>query len=173
MKTSEVRAYLVNIPSLKNGHHEFEFEINDGFFTRFEDSLVEKGSGQCHMELKKTETMMTLEFELNVGVELVCDRSLDTFIFPIKEKHELMVKFGEQDEELSDELLVLGRETQTFDTAPYLHEFICLAIPMKKLHPRYDGQETPELIYQTEVTEEETNETIDPRWEALKKLSNK
>jgi uncharacterized protein len=117
--------------------------------------------------------MMTLTFDLNVGVELVCDRSLDTFIFPIEEKHELMVKFGEVDEELSDELLVISRETQTLDTAPYLYEFISLAIPMKKLHPRYEGQDTPELIYQTEVTEEESGEKIDPRWEALKKLSNK
>jgi len=173
MKTSEVRAYLVNIPSLKNGRHEFEFEINDGFFARFEDSLVERGNGQCRMELKKTETMMTLTFALNVGVELVCDRSLDTFIFPIEEKHELMVKFGEVNEELSDELLVISRDTQTLDTAPYLYEFISLAIPMKKLHPRYEGQDTPELIYQTEVTEEDSKETIDPRWEALKKLSNK
>lgn len=173
MKKSEARAYLVNIPSLKNGHHEFDFEINDAFFAWFEESLVEKGDGQCRMELKKTETMMTLVFELNAGVELICDRSLDPFIFPIKEKHELMVKFGEVDEVLSDVLLVISRDTQTLDMAPYLYEFISLAIPMKKLHPRYDGQDTPELIYQSEVTDEETNDTIDPRWEALKKLSNK
>jgi uncharacterized metal-binding protein YceD (DUF177 family) len=44
---------------------------------------------------------------------------------------------------------------------------------MKKLHPRYDGQETPDLIYQTEVTEDESEEDIDPRWAELKKLSNK
>ena len=173
MKSSEVRAYLVNIPSLKNGQHEFDFEINDGFFAHFEDSLVEKGKGHCRMELKKTDTMMTMDFEFDLSVELVCDRSLDIFHFPIEEKHELIVKFGEHDEELSEDLLVISRETQIFDTAPYLYEFINLAIPMKKLHPRYDGVETPDLIYQSEVTEDESEEEIDPRWAELKKLSNK
>ena len=117
--------------------------------------------------------MMTMDFEFDLGVELVCDRSLDTFTFPIKEKHELIVKFGEHDEELSEDLLVISRETQTFDTAPILYELINLAIPMKKLHPRYDGQESPDLIYQTEITEDEGEEEIDPRWAELKKLSNK
>ena len=163
----------MNIPSLKNGHHEFDFEIRDSFFESFEDSLVTKGNGHCRMDLKKTETMMTMDFEFDLGVELVCDRSLDTFTFPIKEKHELIVKFGEHDEELSEDLLVISRETQTFDTAPILYELINLAIPMKKLHPRYDGQESPDLIYQTEITEDEGEEEIDPRWAELKKLSNK
>lgn len=163
----------MNIPSLKNGHHEFDFEIKDSFFASFEDSLVTKGNGHCRMDLKKTETMMTMDFEFDLGVELVCDRSLDAFTFPIKEKHELIVKFGEHDEELSEDLLVISRDAQTFDTAPLLYEFINLAIPMKKLHPRYDGQDTPDLIYQTEVTEDESEEDIDPRWAELKKLSNK
>jgi uncharacterized protein len=173
MKTSEARTYLVNIPSLKNGDHEFNFEINDAFFGHFENSLVEKGNGHCRMELKKNDTMMTMNFEFDTEVELVCDRSLDTFTFAIEEKHELIVKFGEHDEELSEDLLVIARDTQIFDTAPYLLEFINLAIPMKKLHPRYDGVETPDLIYQSEVTEEESEEGIDPRWAVLKKLSNK
>lgn len=173
MKTSEARDFLVNIPSLKNGQHEFQYEIKNSFFERFEGDLVEKGAGNCGLVLKKSETMMQLAFELDLQVELICDRSLEPFQFPIKEKHELIVKFGEQDEELSEDLIVINRDTQTFDVAPYLYEFIGLNIPMKKLHPKFEGQESPDLIYQSEADEEESEETIDPRWEALKKLSNK
>ncbi|MEQ9229186.1 MAG: DUF177 domain-containing protein [Cyclobacteriaceae bacterium] len=172
MKTSEARDFLVNIPSLKNGEHEFHHEIKNSFFERFDGDLVEKGNGKSHLVLKKSETMMQLAFELDLKVELICDRSLEPFQFPIKENHELIVKFGDHDEELSEDLIVINRETQTFDVAPYLYEFIGLSIPMKKLHPKFEGQESPTLVYQTE-TEEETSEEVDPRWEALKKLSNK
>ncbi len=171
MKPSEVREFLVNIPSLKNGLHEFQFEINDKFFDRFERALVEKGSGACILSLKKSETMMQLRFGFAVEVELVCDRSLDKFLFPIEKEQDLMIKFGEVEEELSEDLVVISKDTQTFDVAPYILEFISLSVPMKKLHPRYEGKDSPDMIYQSEP-KEETDE-VDPRWEVLKKLRNK
>lgn len=174
MKKREARAYLVNLPGLKNGNHEFLYEIHDAFFEGQEGSLVEKGSGQCRMEMKKSDTMMQMAFELDLVVELICDRSLDPFDFPIKERHEMIVKFGESYEELSEDLLVISRDAQTFDVAPHLNEFIQLAIPMKKLHPRYADEESPDLVYQSGGDNEEEQDTpVDPRWEALKKLSNK
>ncbi|MCP4460328.1 MAG: DUF177 domain-containing protein [Cytophagales bacterium] len=170
MKRSEQRVFQVNIPSLKLGHHQFQYEINDEFFGQFENSLVDKGNGKVELNLKLSETMMVLDFNLDLKVELVCDRSLDTFSYPIKTQEELIVKFGEENEELSEELIVISEDTQLLDVAPYIQEYIGLSIPMKKLHPRYDGKETPPLIYQTEVNEEESKDEIDPRWEALKKL---
>ena len=160
----------MNIPSLKIGHHQFRYEINDEFFSQFDNSLVDKGSGIVVLELKLSETMMVLDFNLDLEVELVCDRSLDTFSYPIKKKEELIVKFGVENEELSEDLVVIADNVQLFDVAPYIQEYIGLSIPMKKLHPRYDGQESPTLIYQSEVNEEESEDVIDPRWEALKKL---
>ena len=170
MKRSEQRVFQVNIPSLEIGQHEFQYEITDAFFEQFGDSLVDKGNGICYLDLKMTETMMVLDFSLDLGVELICDRSLDTFQFPIKKKEELIIKFGEKNEELSEDLVVISEGTQTLDVAPYIHEYTSLSIPMKKLHPRYEGQDTPPLVYQTEVDKEESQEEIDPRWEVLKKL---
>jgi uncharacterized protein len=170
MKKSEQRTFQVNIPSLKIGQHQFQYEITNAFFDQFEESLVDKGKGMCTLNLKLTETMMVLDFDLDLEVELICDRSLDTFHYSIVKKEELIVKFGEQDEELSEDLVVIADNTQLLDVAPYINEYIGLLIPMKKLHPRYNGQDTPPLVYQTEVDEEESREEIDPRWEALKKL---
>lgn len=170
MKSSVARDFAVNIPSLKNGEHEFHFEINKGFFDQFEGDLVEDGNGTCKLGLKKTDNMMQLSFELQLSVKLTCDRSLEPFDFPIEKSHELIVKFGEEDEELSEDLIVINWNTQILDISPYLFEFIGLSIPMKKLHPKYEGQETPDLVYQSEIEADEHNEEIDPRWAALKKL---
>ena len=170
MKRSEQRVFQVNIPSLKIGQHQFQYEITDEFFAQFEEGLVDRGNGGVKLDLKLSETMMILGFNLDLEVELICDRSLDTFRFPIKKKEELIVKFGETNEELSEDLVVIADNVQLFDVAPYIQEYIGLSIPMKKLHPRYDGQDTPPLIYQSEADEEGSGEVIDPRWEALKKL---
>lgn len=172
MNAKEARDFLVNIPSLKNGEHDFHYEIKKSFFERFEGDLVNDGNGNCIMSLKKSETMMQLQFNLDLILKLICDRSLEPFDFPLKKKHELIIKFGETEEELSEDLIVIPREAQTLDVAPFIYEFIGLDIPMKKLHPKYEGLETPDLIYQTEIEEDEESDEIDPRWEALKKLSN-
>ena len=148
MKKSVDRIYGVNIPSLKNGEHELHFEIRDAFFEAWENEELKEGSGECLLGLKKSETMMQLTFELDLKVRLVCDRSLESFDFPIKMSPELIVKFGEHDEEMSEDLIVIQRDTQIFNIAPYLHEFISLSIPMKKLHPKFDGQDSPDMVYQ-------------------------
>jgi uncharacterized protein len=169
MKPKELRAFQVNIASLKNGHHPFDFEIDDAFFEHFGADLVEKGRGTCHLDLKKSETMLVFDFDLDVTVELVCDRSLDPFDYRVQRKEEMVVKFGLEAGELSDDVIVMDRETSQLNVAEWLHEYIGLGIPMKKLHPRYEGQETPDLVYQTGDAGDDGSET-DPRWEALKKL---
>jgi hypothetical protein len=60
---------------------------------------------------------------------------------------------------------------QQWDLAPYIRDFIGVAIPMKKLHPRFDEEESPDLIFQTQTSvETEDDNNTDPRWDALKKL---
>ena len=170
MTKRESRDFQLNIPSLKNGTHEFQFEINDAFFSHFEHSLVEKGTGKCLLSLKKSETMMVLNFEFDLSIELTCDRSLDLFDFPIAKEEKLIIKFGEESQEVNEDLVVLSYDEQILDLAPHILEFISLSIPMKKLHPRFEGEESPDLIYQTEGEEEESGDEIDPRWAALKDL---
>jgi uncharacterized protein len=169
MKPKELRAFQVNIASLKNGQHQFEFGIDDAFFEHYGAEFVEKGRGTCRLDLKKSETMLVFDFDLDVTVELVCDRSLDPFDYQVQRKEEMVVKFGVEAGELSDDVLVIDRETSQINVADWLHEYIGLGLPMKRLHPRYEGQESPDLVYQTGVTDDDENET-DPRWEALKKL---
>ena len=144
------------------------------FFELFEDSIIEKGKGTCHLELMKEETMMTADFQIDAEVELICDRSLEPFMFPIKKSENLLIKFGEEDVELGDEIISIHRDTQSLNIAQNIFEYLTISIPMKKLHPKFEGEEeTDELIYSSDdfVEEEEENEeTLDPRWEALRNL---
>jgi len=162
----------IDIYKLSDGKHSFEFEFDSSFFKLFEDSIVENGAGNINVVLDKTPTMITLNFHLEGEVELVCDRSLDNFMFTINKEREVRLKYGDHQEELSEDLFLISTNTQKIDVGQFVYEFISLAIPMKKLHPRYENDvDTDEMVFFSDDNEEDTsNEGIDPRWNELKKL---
>ena len=86
--------------------------------------------------------------------------------------------YGEEDMEIDDEIEMISRNRQGINVGQYIYEFIGTAIPMKKLHPRYNkGEENNEeqLIYSSandRSAAEDDRGGIDPRWEALKKLKD-
>lgn len=180
MIKSPLKQFEIDIQGLSDTQHSFEYSFNEKFFEAFENSLVEKGQGSVHLDLLKTETMMTLDFSIKGTVELTCDRSLQLFDYPVDIKETLIVKFGDEDAELDDEIIVIQRDTQKFNVAQFIYEYISVAIPMKKLHPDFrteedeSEQEYGSIIYQSpEVDQpEKSNDEVDPRWEALKKLRN-
>jgi uncharacterized metal-binding protein YceD (DUF177 family) len=121
-----------------------------------------------------------LHFHIIGSVELICDRTLEPFDFPLDIEQKLILKYGEADEELTDEIEIISRNTQQINVAQYIYEFIGLAIPMKKLHPTLalaDYQENEEgiLVYSSETSgpedeKESSTEATDPRFDILKKL---
>jgi uncharacterized metal-binding protein YceD (DUF177 family) len=165
--------FYINIVSLKNGTHEFEYSIEDWFFAEYPNSIIEKGNGNVHLQLEKSETMMQLDFHLDVEIELQCDVSLDVFQHPIKIDRRIILKFGEEDKEMSEDVHVIDREKAGINVANFIFEFASVEVPMKKVHPRLRDQERPALItYSEEDSEKDETASIDPRWEALKKLKN-
>ena len=170
-----LRDFDIDIFRLGNKLEEFEFEFEDQFFENFDNSLISKGNGSVHLTINKTNTLMELKFDINGTIGLVCDRSLEPFDFDFRSHRELIIKFGETDEELSDEIAMIHWDTQRINVAQYIYEFIGLEVPMKKLHPKFSNEEDDveeELIYQSKEKETKKEE-IDPRWEALKGLKNK
>lgn len=85
-----------------------------------------------------------------------------------------MFKYGEEAQEISDEIMIITQDQVSLDLGQFIYEFIALSIPIKKIHPslRTDDEDESEfkMIYSTSVDEEETPEETDPRWEKLKKL---
>lgn len=179
MAMNEIEKFNIDIFKLQNGTHNYQFEISSSFFEALEYSIVDKGEGSVDVDLEKTDTFIKLHFNINVTVELECDRSLDLFNYPIQTENPLILKFGEHEEEINEEMIVIPREKQRINLAQYIYEFIGLSVPMKKLHPRYnDDSEDDELIYSSKASTEDqstdeskSDEDIDPRWQKLKNLN--
>lgn len=176
------RSFGIEILKLENGRNHFEFDIESSFFEDFKDSFLEKGKLKASLTLDNSETMIQANFVINGYVELICDRSLENFDYQISINENLIFKFGDEFSELTEEILTIPRNLQTLNVAQYIYEFIGLAVPMKKLHPRFieDEDKNPDLegilIYTTksgkdeEDSDTESTKDIDPRWDILNKL---
>jgi uncharacterized protein len=159
----------IDIYKLAEGIHEFEFNFDSRFFDLFEDSIIEQGSGEVKVILEKASSMILLTFNLQAEIELICDRSLDAFMYPVEDSNEVRLKFGDHWEELNDDLILIPANAQKVDVAQFVYEFLTLAIPMKKLHPRFQDEE--EFIsMDNDPSDSSSDEPIDPRWNELKKL---
>jgi uncharacterized protein len=178
--------YSVNIIGLSTTRHRFEYEIDEAFFREYgsDPDLVSQGQFRADVTLDKHETFIAAEFVLKGAATLVCDRSLETFDYPIESKHSIVFKLGDRDEEMSDEIIMIHRDTATLELGHYLYEIIALAIPMKKLHPKFQDEEAADeededaegkIVYTSAANDENADDTdedgaTDPRWDILKKL---
>lgn len=177
---NELRKYDINIIGLDEKRYEYDFESGNAFFEALDQELISQGNVRTLLTLDKSSTMIRLDFHITGHVEQTCDRSLDLYDEPIDIRHLLLLKFSDHNEELTDEIELIERNTATINVAHYIFEFIGISLPMKKLHPRFRAEEEQEdvgiegkLIYRSDPDEPEDDQPIiDPRWEALRKLNN-
>jgi uncharacterized metal-binding protein YceD (DUF177 family) len=171
--------YDINLVKLKDKKHEYDFDLKDDFFSLFDQSIVNGGDLIAHVALDKSPLLITLTITIKGTVNLTCDRSLENFDYAIDINQTLLIKFGDEEIELDENVLQIPHDAQTINLAQHLFDFIGLAIPMKKLHPRFevDYSEAGDiLIYSTGTASDEAGEnnsepTVDPRWDILKNLS--
>jgi uncharacterized protein len=172
-----LKAFKVNIVGLSNKIHRFEYEIGNEFFNQYGTGLISEGTFHVEVTLDKRETFIEVRFLISGEAVLICDRSLDPFSQPMKIDKKVVFKYGEADEELSDEIMIIHRDTDSLELGQYIYEFIVLEVPIKKLHPRYkneienDDEAEGKIIYTSQDSSDDNDEEqIDPRWEKLKKL---
>lgn len=162
--------YKIVFASLKNGKHNFDFEVKQEFFQLFgADQEFDKANLKSEIVLDKHETFLELNLRIHGTVELKGDLSGDPFEFPINPETKVMIKFGEKYDDNDDEIIIIPRESQDFNVSQLLYETTVLAIPMKKISPEV-SKEALDLLEKYSPDHEKEHQETDPRWEALKKL---
>ena len=166
-------AFDIEIQILRPGAHNFSFDVGEEFFQAFEYGILERGNLKANLELRKAETLLEMLFNISGVVELTCDRSLDTFDYPMNLDEKMVLKYGEEAGEIDEHMEVISWNTSTLNIARYLYEIITVAIPMKKLHPRYAQQdnEEDEIIYTSGRAQNPISDEV-TTWEQLKKFKD-
>ena len=167
------RDFVINFGSLAEGEHQFEFEIKDAFFKRFDHSIIEKGTIDVLVVIEKKDNMLLLDFTMDGIVTVQCDRCLEDIELEIEGFNELIVKIGGEGGELSEKVIVISSKEYEIDVAQYIYEFLSLIIPMRNVHDENGQQCDPEILKELEkhITNKSSNTPTDPRWDDLKNIN--
>jgi uncharacterized protein len=166
--------FLIPISGIKPGRHTFGFKIDDLFFDQFEYSEIKSGSIRVDVELEKEEKLMHFHFSLDGVVRVPCDRCYEMMDQMIGGEEDLIVKFGSDFHEESEDVQVIPEGESQFSISQFCYEYIHLLVPARRVHPDDEnGNSTcdPEVIKKLE--EFTKPDEPDPRWDALKKLKTK
>lgn len=161
--------YVIPFKGLDAGSHNFEFKIGKAFFESFEYFETETGSIAVALEMIRETTLLDLHFRLKGTISLPCDRCLEIIEYPIEGEFRLIVKFGEDYHEETDEIVVIPSMEHTLNIRQYLFEYINLMLPIKRVHEDID--QCNRIII--DKLEQYSKPETDPRWDALKKINLK
>jgi len=165
----------IPIHGLKEGIHDFEYEVGSSFFELFSNADLPGGDLKVDLSLNKKTQFLEFDFRIYGNLNLICDRCLELFSYEVDIKEKLFVRFGDAYEELDDNIIIIPRGDSRFNFAQYIYEFAVLSIPYKKVHPENENDESgcdPEMIKRlNDLRVEEKNDTYDPRWDKLKNLN--
>ena len=68
---------IIPFIGLKEGIHQYEFEINSSFFEQFDYSIIEKADFAINVTFDKRKNLFNLAFDLKGHVIANCDRCLE------------------------------------------------------------------------------------------------
>lgn len=184
-----IKAYEIDVIRLKDGRHAFKFEVGDKFFEYYQANDWLNGANiEVDVNLTKTVSVMEVDFHIHGTVNLTCDRSLEPFDEPLDLHEKVVYKYGPVEEEISEDVFMITKDTPSVNVAQLIYEYILLALPAKKIHPDYRTAEEEDGEFESEIEsfmdeleeedeipsdeEESKEERVDPRWDILKKLKN-
>ncbi|HOO94398.1 MAG TPA: DUF177 domain-containing protein [Proteiniphilum sp.] len=182
--------YNISLKNLSFGTHTYAYDLDRKFFEAIDGDEVRKGNVKVMVTVKRTSSTFEFDFELKGVVQVPCTRCLDDMNQEVDTTNRLIVKFGKEYSEESDEIVVIPEEEGEINIAWFLYEFVALCIPIKHVHPAGECNRAvssklrkhravstdeedadDEIADDDELASEEDSQTGDPRWDALKGLS--
>ncbi len=164
---------LVKFSGLKEGIHNFNFDIGKKFFESFEyDDFIDVDIS-AKLNLEKKVNMLNLDFFFLGKVKVPCDLTMEPFYIDIEADYSLIVKFAENKESTDDKIIFLSTGASNIDVSTIIFETIVLEVPQKRVHPGIkDGSLKSEILDKLEdlKPKELFLNKRDPRWDKLKEL---
>ena len=167
MSKKLLRKFDIKIQSLSNNEHKFRFEFNQGLFDFFsQENEIINTNGICEVSLIKSDLMLDVKFSIDGQTDLICDRTLKKFTYSLNSDKKILFKFGEEDQELSEEMVVIDRNKSKINMGKFIYEFFILELPVKRLHPSVKNEDNIDnFVFTTKKTKD-----TDPRLDPLNKL---
>jgi uncharacterized metal-binding protein YceD (DUF177 family) len=183
--------YNISLKNLSAGLHTYEYELDRKYFEAIDGDEVKKGNVKVTVTVRRTSSTFEFNFDIKGVVQVPCTRCLDDMDLEVDTKNRLIVKFGKEYSEESDEIVIIPEDEGEINIAWFLYEFIALTVPIKHVHPAGecnrmvssklrkhravstdDGDEDEvDMGDDEDFADEDDTPANDPRWDALKGLN--
>lgn len=187
-------AYKLPLKSLAKGSHEFDYVLGKQFFADMENADIRDAEVNVRLTVAYNGDIYDLNFVFSGEVTVLCDRCLDDLHLPIDTTYHIVVRYGDDFNDDSDELLEIPESDNYLNVAYMMYDTVALAIPIKHVHPlgkcnramsailkkhrvRATGEDADlenalvDEMDQMDADDIDTTAT-DPRWDALKGLAS-
>jgi uncharacterized metal-binding protein YceD (DUF177 family) len=185
--------YKIDLKSMRTDVQQEEYLLDNQYFTNIGGEDIQKGKVKAFVTITHAAGVFNFSFNFIGMVVIPCDRCLDDMEYPIETTARLIVKFGKDYSEESDEIVVIPESEGSINLAWFLYEFVALAIPIKHVHlpGKCNKQMNAKLKKHTAKTDDDgddsfdddtdnivitdddkSDDSTDPRWDTLKKIKD-
>ena len=173
----------LKIKTLPFGTHAVECHVDEAFFNTDEQNEVRRADVDVTLNVtRKSENTYRLEITCRGTVTTCCDRCLDDLDLPVDVSYCLNVEqMGTELDDTHDELLIVPSDWRELDAAPLVRDTVLLSLPMTHCHENEDDcnadmlnvldSHSVEVVPDDDGNPQSVTNGTDPRWEALKKLT--
>ena len=169
-KKFQITGYDIVFSGLKEGEHEYIYNINDTFLKNFDFNELNNVDIQVKSIFVKNNSLMELRLNGRGSYILTCDISNEEFLHRVDSELNYIIKFGENYNDDNDQFVIIPHNSYKFNIAKTIYEMIVLSIPQKKLHPGViDGSLNSKTVkILNELSPGTKKNKLDPRWNKLK-----
>ena len=161
-------AYSIPFGGLKDGMHQFDYQIDNDFFSHFADTPITEGAFKIDLDFDKKPDVIAVQIKFNGTVGTACDRCLEQMKMPVTGEEQLLIKFSDDFKEEA-EVVYLPVGTHVWNAAQYIYEFICLALPITKTHD-LTADSTCDTTMLSYLEKKETKPEENQIWDQLKNI---
>ena len=173
------REFEIAFVGLKPGIHNYEYRVDDKFFSNYGNQDFTHCNAAIKLELDKKTSFMFLKFDIDGVADVNCDRCGNPLALRLWEEFKVMVKLVDNPDEMNEQeedpdVYYISRSESHLHLADWIYEFINLSIPMQKMCPPDEvggpqcNKEVLERLAKIEVKKDEKN----PLWKGLEKFRN-
>jgi uncharacterized protein len=175
-KRVDLADFDIKFVGLKVGKHDFQFNIDSDFISKFQDALIDKLDITLNFTLnKQSDRLFLLDFEFSGSFVLECDRCLQEFNYPVKQMNRMVLKVENAEGDSEDDIIFVSSNDFKVNIAEYVYEFVSLLVPMKKtceIINKECDKEMLKLINNYSTQSNKTEESTHDEWNILKNLRN-
>lgn len=167
--------YILEFAGLSDGMHHYEFTVDGRFFHECGYEDIQQCNILVLLDMNKQPDMLELKINFSGTVVCECDRCLEEYDQPVAGDERLIVKFGMENTEPAEDIIILPPQENQVDLSQFFYETIILLLPQRRVHPEDENGKNncnPDIIKKLEELNQQQKNS-DPRWDELKKITFK